>query len=176
MENHPSSPAFPPGAPLILCGFMSSGKTTVGAPLARRLGYKFVDTDKLLEETFHMSIPQMFEKGGEAYFRDLEHEIAKKICSMTDTVVSTGGGMLTFERNGQLLSRHGIIIYLQKDFEECYGRLILQKNRPIVQSRTKEELRRMYEERISRYEKYAAITIENHGTVEEAVEQIIKRI
>ena len=176
MENHQPVHSFTHDAPLILCGFMSSGKTTVGRPLAQRLGYEFTDTDQLLEETFHMTIPQMFKKGGESYFRDLEHEIAKKVCSMTNTVVSTGGGMLTFERNGELLSRHGIIIYLEKDFEECYSRLILQKNRPIVQSRTKEEMLQMYESRIAMYQKYAAFTIKNHGTVDEAVEQIIEKL
>lgn len=176
MENHLSVRSLSSGSPLILCGFMSSGKTTVGQPLARHLGYRFVDTDQLLEETFHMTIPEMFKRGGESYFRDLEHEIAKKICSMTHAVVSTGGGMLTFERNGQLLSRHGIIIYLEKDFDECYSRLILQKNRPIVQSKTKEEMRQMYESRIALYQNYAALVIQNHGTVDAAVEQILERL
>lgn len=162
--------------PIILCGFMSSGKTTVGMPLAQKLGYKFVDTDSLLIETYGMTIPQMFEKGGETYFRDLEHEIAKKVCTMTNTVVSTGGGMLTFPRNGEILAKHGIVIYLEKDFEECYGRLILQKDRPIVQSRTKEQMHELYDSRIALYKQYAAVTIENHGTVEEAIDQIIAAV
>lgn len=166
------TPSSPASRPIILCGFMSSGKTTVGRPLARRLGYEFVDTDELLVETYGMTIPEMFKKGGETYFRDLEHEIAKKVCSMSRTVVSTGGGMLTFPRNGEILSRYGIVVYLEKDFEECYSRLVLQNHRPIVQSKTKEELRQMYRERIGLYKKYAAYTVENHGTVEEAVERI----
>lgn len=160
------------GSPIILCGFMSSGKTTVGRPLAKKLGYQFLDTDELLVQTYGMTIPEMFQKGGETYFRDLEHEIAKKVCNMTKTVVSTGGGMMTFARNGELLSAHGIVIYLEKDFEECYSRLVLQANRPIVQSKTKEELHQMYEERIALYKKYAAYVIKNHGTIEDAVNQI----
>lgn len=163
-------------SPVILCGFMSSGKTTIGRPLAQKLGYQFLDTDQLLVQTYGMTIPEMFEKGGETYFRDLEHQIAKNVCSMSRTVVSTGGGMLTFARNGEILSRYGIVIYLEKDFEECYSRLVLQKNRPIVQSKTKEEMRQMYENRIALYKKYAAYTIKNHGTVEDAVNQIWKLI
>ena len=89
-----------------------------------------------------MTIPEMFKKGGESYFRDLEHEIAKKVCSMSRAVVSTGGGMRTFARNGEILSKQGIVIYLEKDFEECYSRLALEKDRPLVKSRTKEELRK----------------------------------
>ena len=164
---------YTPASPIILCGFMSSGKTTIGRPLAKRLGYGFVDTDELLVETYGMTIPEMFQKGGETYFRDLEHEIAKKVCSMTHTVVSTGGGMLTFPRNGDLLSRRGYVIYLEKDFEECYSRLAAQKDRPMVQTRTKEQLRQMYEDRIALYRQYAACTIKNHGTVEDAVNQIL---
>ncbi len=159
-------------SPIILCGFMSSGKTTVGRPLAQKLGYQFLDTDQLLVQTYGMTISEIFEKGGESYFRDLEHQIAKNVCTMTKTVVSTGGGMLTFARNGEILSEYGTVIYLEKDFEECYSRLVLQKNRPIVQSKTKEEMRQMYENRIALYKKYAAYTIKNHGTVEDAVNQI----
>ncbi len=168
-----SSGNYLPSSPIILCGFMSSGKTTVGRPLARRLGYEFADTDELLMETYGMTIPEIFKRGGETYFRDLEHEIAKKVCSMKNTVVSTGGGMLTFPQNGEILSRCGFVVYLEKDFEECYSRLAAQENRPIVQSRTKEELRHMYEDRIPLYRRYAAFSIRNHGTVEDAVNQIV---
>ena len=68
--------------------------------------------------------------------------------------------------------RCGFVVYLEKDFEECYSRLAAQENRPIVQSRTKEELRHMYEDRIPLYRRYAAFSIRNHGTVEDAVNQI----
>lgn len=61
---------------IVLCGFMSSGKTTIGKPLAKALGYTFVDTDRLLVSTFGKTIPQMFAEGGEPYFRDREHEPA----------------------------------------------------------------------------------------------------
>lgn len=158
---------------IILCGFMSSGKTTIGRPLAERLGYDFIDTDELLIQTCGMTIPEIFAKGGEQYFRDLEHEIAKKVCSMTKTVVSTGGGMMTFPRNAEILSAHGIVIYLEKDFEECYQRLSLQKDRPIVRSKTKEELRQLYDSRIARYKQYATLCLDNHGSVETAVNRIL---
>ncbi len=166
LKNNTAAP------PVILCGFMSCGKTTVGRPLARRLGYEFVDTDEMLVETYEMTIPEMFKKGGESYFRDLEHQIAKRVCSMPRTVVSTGGGMMTFPRNGEILSKHGIVIYLERDFEECYSRLVLEKDRPLVKSRTKEELRQMYEGRTLFYKRYSDFTVRNDGTAQEAVERI----
>ena len=62
---------------IYLCGFMASGKTTVGKALSRKLNIDYVDTDELLVETYGLGIPAIFEKYGEDYFRDLEYDIAK---------------------------------------------------------------------------------------------------
>lgn len=159
---------------IVLCGFMSSGKTTIGRPLAKQLGYDFVDTDQLLVSTFNMTIPEMFAKGGEAYFRDCEHEIARMAAFMPHTVVSTGGGMMTFERNARLLAEHAAVIYIHQDFDTCYRRISAQKDRPLVKNNTREDILRMYESRIASYKKYASFTLENQGSVKEAVEQIIQ--
>ena len=58
---------------IILCGFMASGKTTVGRELAKEISTHYIDTDELLIETYEMDIPAIFAKYGEDYFRDLEH-------------------------------------------------------------------------------------------------------
>lgn len=158
---------------IVLCGFMSSGKTTIGKPLAEKLGYQFVDTDQLLISAFQMTIPEMFAKGGEAYFRDCEHEIARIAAAMEHTVVSTGGGMMTFERNAHLLAEHAAVVYIHQDFDTCYQRLSAQKDRPLIKNNTREDLQHMYESRIASYKKYASFTLENRGSVEEAVNQII---
>ena len=81
---------------IILCGFMASGKTTIGRALAEKINIEYLDTDELLVKTYGMDIPTIFEKYGEEYFRDLEHNIAKKVVEMPVAVISTGGGMLTF--------------------------------------------------------------------------------
>lgn len=159
---------------IVLCGFMSSGKTTIGRPLAAQLGYDFVDTDQILISTFQMTIQEMFAKGGEAYFRDCEHEIARMAASMPHTVVSTGGGMMTFERNARLLAEHASVIYIHQDFDTCYQRISAHKDRPLVRNNTREDILRMYESRIASYKKYASFTLENQGSVKEAVEQIIQ--
>ena len=158
---------------IVLCGFMSSGKTTIGKPLAKRLGYNFVDTDQLLISTFHMTIPEMFARGGETYFRDCEHEIACMAADMPHTVISTGGGMMTFERNARVLAESGIVIYIHQDFDTCYARLCTQPNRPLVKNNTREDLHRMYDSRIASYQKYASYILENHGSINEAVENLV---
>lgn len=159
---------------IILCGFMGSGKTTIGKPLAAELGYSFVDTDQLLVSTFGKTIPQMFAEGGEKYFRDQEHAIARIAASMEHTVISTGGGMMTFERNARVLEETGIIIYLHQNFSVCYRRISSQPDRPLVKNNTREDLHQMYTSRISCYKKYASFTLENSGSVKKAVHVIIQ--
>lgn len=103
--------------PVFLCGYTSSGKTTVGKELAKQLGVSFFDTDELLARQAGQTPQQIFVEKGEAYFRDLEHEIARQTAAYPPCVISTGGGMLISERNGKLLSEAGTIIYLNRPFE-----------------------------------------------------------
>lgn len=161
---------------IILCGFMASGKTTVGKALARETNTEYVDTDELLVETYGMDIPDIFTKYGEDYFRDLEYETAKKVIGMPRGVISTGGGMLTFDRNGEVLKKGGTIICLVRDFDKIYEDLLSDTNRPLARDRTREELKQMYDMRISKYQKYADYTIENNGSVEDCVKKIISII
>lgn len=160
-------------ASLILCGYTGSGKTTIGKLLSGQLGLSFYDTDQMLAEKFQMTIPEIFARGGEVLFRNMEHEIAKQVCDMPPAVISTGGGMLTFDRNADLLSRHGIIIYIDRPFEACYAGLILQKDRPLVKNHTKEELCQSYLERAEKYKRYASHVIKNDSTPEDAAWKIV---
>ena len=161
---------------IYLCGFMASGKTTVGKALSKKLNIDYVDTDELLVETYGQSIPEIFEKYGEEYFRDLEHNIAKKTADMKCKVVSTGGGMLTFDRNGEVLKKGGTIICLVRDFDKIYEDLLSDTNRPLARDKSKEELKQMYDMRILKYQKYADYTVENNGSIEDCVKKIISII
>lgn len=159
--------------PIFLCGFMSSGKTTLGKRLANRLSLPFYDTDQLLIEKNNMTVQEIFAKGGESLFRDLEHEIAKGVCTLGPCVVSTGGGMLTFERNAELLAAHGMIICIERPFEDCYQSLSRQPDRPLFKNHTKDEVEQIYHEREAKYLAYASYVIKNDGSPEDAVERIL---
>ena len=76
-----------PEHPIILCGFTSSGKTTIGKLLSEQLGLPFYDTDQMLIEHYKMTIPEIFAEGGESLFRDYEHEIARQVCGLGPSVV-----------------------------------------------------------------------------------------
>lgn len=158
--------------PIILCGFTSCGKSTIGALLAQELELSFYDTDLLLTEQEQMTIPQIFAKGGETLFRELEHKIAGQVCKMGPSVVSTGGGMMTIERNAQLLAAHGTVIYIQRPFEACYQSISLHPERPLFKDHPKEEVAEIYRKRTGLYERYAALRVKNDSTPKDAVRQI----
>lgn len=159
---------------LVLCGFMACGKTTLGVRLARRLGYAFADTDEMLAAQTGMTLGEMFARGGEAYFRDREHEIVRQAAALADTVVSTGGGVMTFERNARLLAEHAEIIHIHRDFDACYASISQRKNRPLAGRKSREELRALYDARLAAYARYASLTVENDGTPEQAVDTICR--
>ena len=95
---------------------------------------------------------------------------------MKGGVVSTGGGMLTFDRNGEVLQKSGIIICLVRDFDSIYREIQSDKNRPLAQTKTKDELREMYESRILKYQKYADYIVGNDGSVDDCVKKIMSII
>lgn len=149
---------------IVLCGFMSCGKTTIGSRLAEKLGFSFVDTDQLLFQETGKTLQEMFAIGGESYFRDLEHETVCRAAQMENVVISTGGGVMTFERNAKVLYENGYIIHIHRPFENCYANILRRKNRPIAGQKTKEQMLDMYNARVAAYNKYASYVLENDGT------------
>ena len=137
---------------IVLCGFMAVGKTSVGQLLSETLNVPFIDTDAYLVVKTKMSIPEIFQKGGE------------------------GCGMLTFDRNGEILKDHSTIVCITRDFDAIYATLKSDTNRPLVHQKTKEEIQAMYLARISKYKKYANFFVSNNSTVLECVQKIIDLI
>jgi shikimate kinase len=100
---------------IFLIGYRGSGKTTVGAVLARRLGWPFVDADAEIEGRHRTTIRDIFAAEGEAGFRDREAAILADLCTRKDTVIATGGGIVLREENRKLLKRHGFVAWLTAD-------------------------------------------------------------
>ena len=156
-----------------LCGFMACGKTTLGTRLAAALDFDYVDTDELLLRRTGMTLPEMFAAGGEAYFRDREHEIVREAALLPHTVISTGGGVITFERNARLLAQNTQIIHVRRSFDACYAAIARRKNRPIAGQKSREELLALYNARLAAYERYAAFTLDNDGSPDKAVARVL---
>lgn len=134
---------------IVLCGFMGSGKTVVGRELAKIMGCKFVDTDEMIEAEQGMAIKAIFATHGEEYFRDLEHEMCKKVADMKNCVVSTGGGAMTYQRNVAAIKQGSKVVFLDASFPVICQRIGDSTTRPLFQD--KEKAKQLYDERKAKY-------------------------
>lgn len=114
-----------------LVGMMGAGKTTVGRKLANRLGYGFLDTDKLIEQALGKSVSDIFATEGEAAFRRLESDVLCEVSAYTSQVVATGGGIVTQPMNWSYL-RHGVVIWLDVPVPVLVSRLSGDSSRPLL--------------------------------------------
>ena len=122
------------GRSLYLVGMMGSGKTSTGRPLAERLGYGFVDADAVIEQAAGCSIPEIFDRDGEAGFRSLESQVLSAISQRHSLVVATGGGVVTQPENWGLL-HSGIVIWLDVVPDQLLQRLNADSTvRPLLQT------------------------------------------
>ena len=116
---------------ILLIGMPSSGKSTIGRILAEKTGRPFVDTDTLIEERAGKSIPAIFAEEGEEAFRLLETAVAAEVCKGSGQIIATGGGIVTRERNHDLIRQNSYVIFINRRIEELSteGRPLSQQNR-----------------------------------------------
>ena len=110
------------GRSLYLVGMMGSGKSSTGRPLAEKLGYGFVDSDSVIEQLAGCTIPEIFQRDGEAGFRGLETQVLSAISERHSLVVATGGGVVTRSENWGVMHQ-GIVIWLDVEREQLLKRL-----------------------------------------------------
>src|SRR5690606_14036728 len=140
---------------LFLIGYMGSGKTTLGDPLAKKLQIPFIDLDTLLEKREGKSIPQLFEEVGEAGFREKERDLLQKGVFPDQFVMATGGGAPCFFDNMDWMHRQGITMYLRARAEEIARRLENERSqRPLLRDIEKQDLVGVIRERIAGREKF----------------------
>lgn len=136
---------------IYIMGFMGCGKTTYGKKLAGKMGYSHLDLDQLIENQEKNSISSMFYNKGEFYFREIENKLLKSTILCKNNVISVGGGTPCSEANLDFIKKNGKSIFLNPDFEKIYSRLKSDKNRPLIQSKTKEEIEALYQSRLKYY-------------------------
>lgn len=141
---------------VILTGFMGTGKTSLGKMLAARLGRPFVDIDKKIEDDAQLSIPKIFERYGEAHFRDLERAAVRDLVERRGLVIATGGGTVKDAENLRLLKSSGIVICLTSTPEEIFRRTVRRGERPVLDgggSERLETIKRLLAERKEFYDR-----------------------
>ena len=160
---------------IILIGMPSCGKSTLGVLLAKRLGYRFIDSDLLIQETEGKLLHEIISECGNEGFLDVEERVN---ASITDekAVIATGGSVIYRDYAMQKLKEMGKIVYLQLSYEIIESRLGDLKKRGVA---LKEgfTLKELYDERTPLYEKYADITVTLCGkSIAESVQQVVKAI
>jgi shikimate dehydrogenase len=153
---------------IVLIGMPSSGKSTVGNILAEKLKREFFDSDLLVAENENMTIPDIFESKGEAYFRNAETEAIFTLSKNNSSVIATGGGAVLNKKNIELLKENGKLFFLDRPLEM----LITTSDRPL--SSNKSDLEKRYNERYNLYKVSADVVIDASGTVEDVINQIMK--
>ena len=162
------------GRSVVLVGMMGAGKTSVGKRLAARLGLPFVDADAEIEAGARMTIPEIFEKFGEPYFRDGERRVIARLLEQGPLVLATGGGAFMNAATRERIAAAGVSIWLNPAFEMLLRRVRKRSNRPLLQTADPEgTLRRLLEERSPTYA-LADLAIESRdGPHDAVVEQIL---
>lgn len=144
---------------IFLVGPMGSGKTTIGKLLAKHLKRPFVDADWYISEKAGADIPWIFEKEGEAGFRERESRAMEELTSMSGIVLATGGGVVERVCNREYL-KHGLVIFLDASVETQLTRTKKDKNRPLLQTENpKTILETLYQRRLPLYREVADIVI-----------------
>ena len=162
---------------LVLIGFMGVGKTSVGKKLAKKLDFKFIDTDYEIEKLENKTISQIFEDYGEEYFRSLETKVLKNSLKEKNIIISTGGGIITNKENYEILKNEKNVIFLDASVETIISHLYNEINkRPLLKN--SKNLSDKIEELLSiRYEKYKEVSdilikVDNKN-IDEVISQIL---
>jgi shikimate kinase / 3-dehydroquinate synthase len=165
------------GRSVVLVGMMGAGKTSVGKRLAAKLGLPFVDADAEIEAGAQLTISEIFERFGEAYFREGERKVIARLLTSGPVVLATGGGAFMNATTRENIARHGVSIWLKPGFDVLLARVRKKSNRPLLKTADPERtLRQLLDERSPIYA-LADHTIESHDAAHDSVvEAIFQRL
>lgn len=164
--------------PVVLVGMMGSGKTAIGTALARRLGVRFLDSDEEIIRAANAPISEIFEKFGEAFFRDKESQVLERLLDGAPAVLSTGGGAFLAESNRDLIAEKGVSLCLEADIDLLWARVRHKSTRPLLLTDDpRATLARIHAERAPIYAQ-AALAVETSGnySIEETTQKVIDRL
>lgn len=165
-----------------LIGYRGCGKTSVGRELARRLAWKFIDTDEMIETDAGRSITDIFASDGEKTFRILEAEAIEKVLAGRRLVIGVGGGAVLVRRNRKALRTAGACIWLTASADELYRRIQAdeispERRPPLTRLPGLEEIEAVLQARLPIYEATADYVVSTMGcSIDQVVAEIISRL
>ncbi|ASM72533.1 MULTISPECIES: shikimate kinase [Roseobacteraceae] len=137
---------------VVMVGMMGAGKTAVGKALAAKLGVPFLDSDHEIEAAANMTVPEIFERDGEPFFRIKETQVISRLLDSSRGVLSTGGGAFLSAENRQNISQRGVSVWLDADLPLLWQRVRYKDTRPLLRNPDpKAKLTSLYETRVPIY-------------------------
>ncbi len=160
--------------PVVLIGLMGAGKSSVGARLANLLGVRFRDSDVEIERAANMTVPEIFERYGEAHFRDGERKVIARLMGGKPKVLATGGGAFMDEETRKLIGRRAVSVWLRAELDLLVSRTVGRSHRPLL---NKGDPRKILAGLIeTRYPVYADADVHVESLPGQAHEQMARRI
>ena len=138
---------------LVLIGMMSSGKSTIGELLAKKLNFKFFDIDKIIENETRMKIAEIFKIKGENFFRNLEEKTTIKLLNFSNVVISLGGGGFVNEIIRKETNTKSKTFWLDWNLDTLISRIRKRNNRPVALALNNNELKNLIIKRSKYYSK-----------------------
>lgn len=159
---------------IVLVGMPASGKTTIGTLLSNELlNYIHIDIDSVIEKTQGMKVSDIFAKFSEDYFRKLEYDTIKMVCTGKNKIISTGGGSFENPDNRVTLLKFGKVFYLKSDLDILYYRISEDSTRPLLQKENpRQVLADLIKKREENYQK-AHYTIDTSAMSEDEIVRFI---
>lgn len=145
---------------IFLVGMPGSGKSALGRRVALKLQMPYLDTDTYLAEKTGMNTAQIFELFGEKAFRDGETKLLESLINATPGIISTGGGTPLREINRKIMKNHGFVVLIDRPIDDILMDVRAEK-RPLLAQKGREEIQRIYDERMPIYKSLADETLDN---------------
>jgi shikimate kinase len=161
--------------PLVLIGLMGAGKSTVGRRLAKKLGWRFVDSDEEIEVSAGCSVSDIFAIHGEQIFRDLEHRVIGRLLKEEPLVLATGGGAWMQPPVRELIREHATSVWLRADIDVLLDRVSKRNTRPLLETGDKRAiLERLIAERYPVYAEADMVIDSGEGPHDKVVDELIR--
>ncbi|WP_420012187.1 shikimate kinase [Tateyamaria sp.] len=174
-ENQHSKPRYTLKKTIVMVGMMGAGKTAVGRGLSQRLDVPFLDSDAEIEAAADRTVPEIFERDGEAFFRAKETQVIARLLDEARGVLSTGGGAFLAEVNRANITARGVSVWLNADLDLLWQRVRHKDTRPLLRTPDpRMTLAEIYAARVPLYSLAdVAVTSLPDLSIEEMVDRVI---
>lgn len=163
---------------VVMVGMMGAGKTAVGRAVAQKLDVAFLDSDAEIEAAANMTVPEIFSRDGEPFFRTKETQVITRLLDATPCILSTGGGAFLGAQNREAISARGVSVWLKADLDLLWNRVRHKDTRPLLQTDDpKATLAALFQARVPVYRMADVMVPSDHGVAIDAMaDRVIEAI